>query len=490
MTVSLGNGVDIGNIVTAETNPVTGGIELSLGSGEREELIRAVRQGLLSAKLPARPAASVVHWYSHDIPVRDMANPFDQHYPSGVLSLFLRGQDGAVLDASNVAAVSNAGGDGVLGGQINGLLDKSERLNHAVSTGVARPVLSGRINLLPTTETLSGWLKSFGGSGQVPVVTASYGTDPEGGNGAIKVDFNCGNLSSATNRSYISASHTSAQGTTYKARMWIKAANISDVGKTLRIINENSVSHSAIIVAIPADWTLIDRTVVRSASGSTTNWFLETRGTMTSDAAASILIWHPDLRLAGNDSGVPPYQRVVDAADHDVSVFPVAAVFDGVDDYLASASGGGASSSFLWAGAFCIDVIGATQTLFSDAATNAGYRVRITSSNFIEFSAGNGSAYTAVASTAAVARGGRITVMAWHDGLTLYLQVNDLAAVAAAFSTASAGTSAFTVGKDNGASSGYFGGHIYTALHLKDTALNASERDTVKEYIKAKAYLS
>lgn len=32
MTVSLGNGVDIGNIVTAETNPVTGGIEVSAGS--------------------------------------------------------------------------------------------------------------------------------------------------------------------------------------------------------------------------------------------------------------------------------------------------------------------------------------------------------------------------------------------------------------------------------------------------------------------------
>ena len=32
MTVSLGNGVDIGNIVTAETNPVTGGIELLVDS--------------------------------------------------------------------------------------------------------------------------------------------------------------------------------------------------------------------------------------------------------------------------------------------------------------------------------------------------------------------------------------------------------------------------------------------------------------------------
>ena len=32
MTVSLGNGVDIGNIVTSETNPLTGGISLSAGS--------------------------------------------------------------------------------------------------------------------------------------------------------------------------------------------------------------------------------------------------------------------------------------------------------------------------------------------------------------------------------------------------------------------------------------------------------------------------
>ena len=32
MTVSLGNGVDIGNLVTAETNPLTGRIEVSAGS--------------------------------------------------------------------------------------------------------------------------------------------------------------------------------------------------------------------------------------------------------------------------------------------------------------------------------------------------------------------------------------------------------------------------------------------------------------------------
>lgn len=31
MTVSLGNGVDIGNLVTAETNPLTGGITVSAG---------------------------------------------------------------------------------------------------------------------------------------------------------------------------------------------------------------------------------------------------------------------------------------------------------------------------------------------------------------------------------------------------------------------------------------------------------------------------
>ena len=466
------------------------GVVITVGPGDSEDLIRAVRQGATSPKLPARPAATVVHWYSHDIPAVSMLYPFDQHFPSGVLALYARGQDGAVFDASNTAAVLNAGGSGVLAGAITKLLDKSERLNHAVSSGGSRPLLSGRVNLLPTTETLAGWLKSFGGTGQVPVVTPSAGFAPDGTNSAIKVDFNCANLSTSTNRSYISASHTSASGTTYRARLWIKAATAADVGKTLRVINENSVSHAATIVTIPDDWTLIDRTVVRSATGTNTNWFLETRGTMTSDSAASVLIWHPDLRLAGSDVGIPAYQRVVDDSDYDVSLFPIGAKFDGADDYAAAVGGGGATSAFLWAGSICLDAIGVAQTLFSDAGANTGYRVRITSANFVEFSAGNGSAYTAVTSAAALSRGDRVAIMVWHDGTNLNLQIGDNAIVTAAFATASAGTAGITVGKDNGATSGYFGGQLYTALHFKDTSLTPTARDAVKAYVKGKAYLA
>ena len=33
MTVSSTNGVSLGNLVTVETNPLTGGIELSVGTG-------------------------------------------------------------------------------------------------------------------------------------------------------------------------------------------------------------------------------------------------------------------------------------------------------------------------------------------------------------------------------------------------------------------------------------------------------------------------
>lgn len=33
MSVSMGNGVDLGNLVTSTTNPLTGGIEVSAGEG-------------------------------------------------------------------------------------------------------------------------------------------------------------------------------------------------------------------------------------------------------------------------------------------------------------------------------------------------------------------------------------------------------------------------------------------------------------------------
>lgn len=65
--------------------------------------------------------------------------------------------------------------------------------------------------------------------------------------------------------------------------------------------------------------------------------------------------------------------------------------FDGIDDSLSSATGGGGTGGFFWCGAVKpTGGAGTDRTLWSDAGANTGYRVRLTAANKLELSAGNG----------------------------------------------------------------------------------------------------
>ena len=443
-----------------------------------------VMQGIAD-DLPDRPNFKIVHWYAHDLVDVNLLYPMDQFFPSGPLALFRRGQDGACYDAKSII---NSGGPGYISGPISSFVDKGERLNHATGSSGTRPTLGARVNLLQTTATLSAWFKSFGGSGNVPIVTPNADIAPDGTSTAVKISFDCGDLSSSTNRSYIRDGHTSVSGVKYKARIWIKAATPADVGKNVRLLHENSVEFAATLVNIPAEWTLIERTVTRSGIGTGTNMFIETRGTMTSSATASILVWRPDLRLLGTDLQVPEYQAVVSEDSMDTSGFPLYAKFDGVDDFVSTAGGGGGASGFMLALSAGLDKTGVVQTLWSDGTANSGYIVRVNASNNVEFSAGNGTDYTTIIFVGKVLEVGSVfTVLCWHDGNNMFIQVDDSAAISTAAPTVAAGTSSFTIGKDNGAASGYFSGAIYTLVYLKNNSTDANTRDVLRLYCKGKA---
>lgn len=476
-----------------EPNDVVRFTETSPGGGNRflvggQELIQVavVRQGI-GSDLPSRPDAEIVHWYASDRVAPDPDHPHDQVFPAGPLLLFARDQQGASHDAGNPSAVSNASGVGVLGGAISVMLDQSPRINDAAGSGAARPTYYGRTNLLLTSENLDGWDKTALGAGVLPAILPAAGVAPDGSNTAIHVTLDCGDTASSANRSYIRASHTSVQGTEYRARIWLKAATPSDVGKTIRAIHENS-NASGLLHVLTADWVMLERSPVRGATGTLTNWLLECRGTFTQQSA-SFLMWHPDLRYLGADAGVAPYQPITAAADYVTQGFPVGALFDGVDDAMTVAAGGGGTTGFFWCGAIRLEKIGAEQTLFSDTGANTGYRVRISASNQLEFSAGNGSAYTSIATARALKVGERAVCTAWHDGANLYAQLDDGDIASTAFATATAGTAGYTIGKDNGAASGYFGGVLYAYCYLRNTSPSAPWRDLVQLYAAGKAKL-
>ena len=441
--------------------------------------VGVVRQGF-GASIPARPAADIVHWYVHDRMTMDLTYPSDQLFPSGPLLLYPDSTQGAWHDFTDAAV------HGVpIASVISSVWDKSPRRNHATASGTSRPLLSARVNHMPTTATLSGWVKSASGVGVNPVVTPAAGLAPNGTMTAVKIDLNCGDAGNISNRSLLRASHTSPAYTEYFGRIWIKAATPADVGKTVRLVNENSLSHSNVTYTLTEQWTKIDRDVVRDNIGTNSGWLVECRGTYT-QATASVLVWQPELRYLADNAGIPAHQEVTSDTVYDSVGFPVGAYFDGTDDYVPVAAGGGASVAWHWSAAIRMDGLGTAQTLFSDAGTNTGLIVRLTTTGNLQLSAGNGTAYTSATSIRSLIIGERAVLSAWYDGTNIYVQIDNDTPTSAAFSTLSAGSSGYSIGRDNGTATGHFKGFIYSALHVH-TSLSAANRAAVVDCLAAKA---
>lgn len=464
-----------------------GGIALSAG-GEALQYVAVVQQGI-GAELPARPTADIVHWYSHDYIAPDLLHPYDQVFPSGPLRLFERGQLGGVLDAGNRATVRTATGVGALNGAIDVLMDKTGNLANATGSGGSRPALNGRVNRVDTSHNLANWTPTGNGGAVAPVVTPNADLAPDGTLTATRVDFNCVNDAVATYESRLLHNVDSLDtAELLRTSIWLKAATAADVGKKIRIAHSNTAApYNGYQHTLTADWVKVDADPTRT-SLAVTSWYLATRGTYT-QATASALIWRPDIRYRSEAS--LPYQEVRSATDYDTAGFPLGAKFDGTDDALSVASGGGSTTSWFFCASIRFEKRNVAQTLFSDAGTNTGYVVRINSSNQVEVSAGNGSAYTTVTvTTPALVLGDRVVITAWHDGTNLYAQLNDGDIASAAFATASVGSAGYTVGKDNAAAAGYFGGTLYTYVLMKDAIPSAANRDVVQAYCAGKAKLA
>jgi hypothetical protein len=161
---------------------------------------------------------------------------------------------------------------------------------------------------------------------------------------------------------------------------------------------------------------------------------------------------------------------------------------DGVDDNNAAAAGGGGTAGVFFCGAIQISGgAGTARTIWSDTGTNAGYRVRVNSSDQLELAAGNGTAFTTIATVATLPVGETHVVTAWDDGVNLNVQIDKGAVASVARPAVSAGTAGFTVGKDNGASSSFFNGRDYGMVYRKNSAPTATEIARTQRYLAAKA---
>lgn len=156
--------------------------------------------------------------------------------------------------------------------------------------------------------------------------------------------------------------------------------------------------------------------------------------------------------------------------------------FDKTDDHLLVTQGGGATTGFLLAAGIVVPAAGVARSLWSDTGTNTGYKVGITSSNELYIKCGNGSSFTTLTGPVLVA-GTKYAILAWHDGTNLNLTVNNVASTPVAHGIVTAGTTSFTIGKENAVASEYWGDCIYNLLYRHDDNSTPDQRAQLYRYI-------
>jgi hypothetical protein len=170
----------------------------------------------------------------------------------------------------------------------------------------------------------------------------------------------------------------------------------------------------------------------------------------------------------------------------------VGMLFDGIDDGLATAVGGGGTTGFFWCGA--VKVVGGdgtSRSVWSDVGTNTGYRVRLTSTNNLALGAGDGTAYTSATTTTSVLAGNTYIMTVWDDGVNLNAQVNLGPIATAARPTVSAGTAAFSLAKDNNGSTAFANMALFEMFYKKNGSdVSAADRLKCQKFCAAKAGVS
>lgn len=266
--------------------------------------------------------------------------------------------------------------------------DKSGRGNHALqATAAARPVVSARVNLLTKSEDLtdSVWVK--GGSGATPPVVTARPVSPTNPQlAADKVVFPA--VSGASVFSLVYQSLTQTTGTPSVQSVTLKGDVGGEVVWIMWTPNGGTFSRTQCVLTT----TLQTFTAPYTTTTTGTQYFqigVDLRDTsQTAKPAQTIYVGTTQVETG---SVATTYQRINTATDYNAIGFPTYDKFNGTQSSLSSAGGGGATTGFFWCGAVKpLSGVGTLRTLWSDAGTNTGYRIRLTAANVLEFSAGSG----------------------------------------------------------------------------------------------------
>ena len=382
--------------------------------------------------------------------------------------------------------------------------DKSGRGNNATqATSAARPVLSARHNAILASEDLSAvaWglmgVQPFGSGSIINVgasgiatadfiaedsSTAVHGVQQSPASGSDSVSIQCKIKAGTRGFAMLTAFSGAAN---INVAVNLTTAAVSAIDDQYGSFTNTTVSAAL----LPSGFVLlrlsgrragiaIDSVRLTIAQSLTTAYGGQS---YAGDGTSGIYVAEFDVEPS---LAARTYQRVTTATNYDTS-FPLYEGTDGVDDSQATAAGGGASTYAAIVMAFRTSSVGSAQTLFSDRSGNTGLKLEITAGGNIALSGGNGGSIN-TATGAAVTAGTDYVVTAIYDGASLSVQLNNGAATTAACAL-SAGTAAVSLGKDNGAATGFFLGRRYGMLYAKDAAKSAGDIASAKTYIGALA---
>lgn len=166
---------------------------------------------------------------------------------------------------------------------------KFPRLDYTYGSCPALLLEPQRTNLLTYSQAFSdaSWGKIGIGSGNAPIVTANAGVSPDGTTNASRVQFNCVGTTNSDRSILQKASISISNATNYAGGIYVKAYSSSEIGKQLRFVIEQVAAQ--VIIILTDSWQRVSATGV--SSSTSTNYIIETRGTVTTNTTADVLLW-------------------------------------------------------------------------------------------------------------------------------------------------------------------------------------------------------
>ena len=178
------------------------------------------------------------------------------------------------------------------------------------STSAARPLLSARVNLLQYTQDFTNGY--WGNSGTT--VTLDYGTAPDGSQTSQRLVFSGADK-------HLLKFNVSPSLQQSVASIYVKGP----VGETLLL--ENNISQGSNLITLTGGWKRFSRNY---AAGDA---FLI--GTYAGSTARDVEVWHPQFQIGLTATD---YQSVPGDGSTYASGPPIAQLYDGVDDGMATAA--------------------------------------------------------------------------------------------------------------------------------------------------------